>query len=503
MKKEAKNLHIVLQYGVYLAAFIFFAWLSYHIPFSADDWRWGTDIGIKELLGATQNSRYAGNFLVVIMTRFPLVNMIVMGFVPCIISMLITKLAIRKKNEPLSYAFFFVLASILFLCAGSRIWSETNGWIAGFANFVVSAVFVLVNLLVWTQTMGPEYSHKKDSVLICILMFLVSFVGQLFIENLAIINVILSLVFLCVYYRQTKHISFKYVSMTLGAILGLIVMFSSSLYSNLFYTGEALNGYRQILFLSQNSIGELIFSFVYQCARLVVRIGEENVVLTISVLISLALRLNIRVRDKGTITLAVSNLAFCVYYLIIGAFGVTYSSDDFKSAMISAVINLLYVLLVFFELFVLCRREETDAKKVLFYWTFALFTIVPLLFTSENGARLLYTFETVSVVIVVTLLYPLFSKLSYKKMLIFTVLAVLIAVLPATRYFVIYTANKDCENQRIELIEEAVENEQSSVMLERFPYPEYAPRSTPQSEEAMEDFKNFFNVPDALEITIE
>ena len=416
LPEKAETLHIILRYFVYLLAFLFYAWLSCHIPFSADDWRWGTEIGMEEFLNASINSRYAGNLFVIIMMRSRFLCMVIMATVSCMIPVLITKLAIKRKSGN-NHILFFVIANILYFCAGSRIWSETNGWIAGYANFVVSSLFMLINLTVWTQILEPDYLHKKDSVLSCILMFLVTLTGQLFIENLSIVNVIMAVAFLYAYYRKTKHISLKYVSMTVGAILGLIIMFSSSIYSKLFRTGEVLDGYRQILFLSKGSIGELIFSFAYQCARLVVRIGEENAILTMSILIVLALRLNVKSHSKGTIILTVSNIVFCAYYLIVGVCGVMYDDNNLLLAMVAALINLLYMLLVLFELYILYRSKESDAGKAIFYWLFSLFTIVPLVFTSENGARLLYMFETGAIVMVIVLLYPLVSKLSPKKML--------------------------------------------------------------------------------------
>lgn len=64
---------------LWLILAIFFLWMSYQIPYTHDDWDWGNSIGFTQLVYATVNSRYVGNFLVVILTRSEFIKTLVMG----------------------------------------------------------------------------------------------------------------------------------------------------------------------------------------------------------------------------------------------------------------------------------------------------------------------------------------------------------------------------------------------------------------------------------------
>ncbi len=57
--------------GVYILVWGGFAVLAYCFPYTGDDWMWGTSYGIKLLTTgfAGYNGRYAGNLIVLLLTR--------------------------------------------------------------------------------------------------------------------------------------------------------------------------------------------------------------------------------------------------------------------------------------------------------------------------------------------------------------------------------------------------------------------------------------------------
>ena len=48
--------------------------------------------------------------------------------------------------------------------------------------------------------------------------------------------------------------------MLLGAVVGLIIMFSSEIYTTLFVTGNAVGSYREIPLLGSNSISDVLYT---------------------------------------------------------------------------------------------------------------------------------------------------------------------------------------------------------------------------------------------------
>ena len=64
---------------IFLAALCFCFWLASKIPYTHDDWHWGISAGFQEFISAAVNSRYAGNLLVVIMTRSAFLKTVIIG----------------------------------------------------------------------------------------------------------------------------------------------------------------------------------------------------------------------------------------------------------------------------------------------------------------------------------------------------------------------------------------------------------------------------------------
>ncbi len=59
----------------------FFLLLSFFFPYTGDDWAWGSSIGIQRLMTGfdNYNGRYAGNVLVLLLTRSKLLNVVSMA----------------------------------------------------------------------------------------------------------------------------------------------------------------------------------------------------------------------------------------------------------------------------------------------------------------------------------------------------------------------------------------------------------------------------------------
>lgn len=74
VKNEYKNL---------LVTFLFFSLLSLTLIFSIDDFAWGTSLGIERFSSNFEdyNGRYIGNYVVLLITRYPVIRMLIYGVV--------------------------------------------------------------------------------------------------------------------------------------------------------------------------------------------------------------------------------------------------------------------------------------------------------------------------------------------------------------------------------------------------------------------------------------
>ena len=95
VKKTKIAAHIFI-YSVFMA---FCIWMAAQIPYTHDDWDWGISNGIEQLLGATLNARYVGNFFVVIMTRSKFLKTLIMGMGYFLIPYGLSSLAVWKQTE--------------------------------------------------------------------------------------------------------------------------------------------------------------------------------------------------------------------------------------------------------------------------------------------------------------------------------------------------------------------------------------------------------------------
>ena len=134
-KKRSVNLRFV---AVVAAVFLLLFALSYLFPYSGDDWAWGSEIGLKRLQTGfvDYNGRYAGNLLVMALTRVRLLRAAVMAVVYTATALLARNFASSKKNV------VFLFGVALFFLLPKRIFVQAVVWTSGFTNYVPSILLV-------------------------------------------------------------------------------------------------------------------------------------------------------------------------------------------------------------------------------------------------------------------------------------------------------------------------------------------------------------------------
>lgn len=123
-----------------LALFALFAVLAYLFPYSGDDWGWGSQIGIERLEGwfADYNGRYAGNLLVMALTRNKLVcALTVSAFLVCV-SVFPKIFASGRGIAP------YALGVLLLITVPKGVFTQAVVWTSGFSNYVPPIVFTML-----------------------------------------------------------------------------------------------------------------------------------------------------------------------------------------------------------------------------------------------------------------------------------------------------------------------------------------------------------------------
>lgn len=239
MTKTMHKLNIASQ----LVILLFYIFIAFCVPYCHDDWDWGLDVGITQWLHATLNSRYAGNFFVIIMTRSELVKTAVLALTMFLIPLLICRICDRQRSLAK-----YLFANALMLIIPQFMWQQTFGWVSGFANFVVPAALTLFLVLI----MERSIHSSRGLYWLCLPLAVAE---GLFSENLTLYALAAFLIFTVVCAIKTKRVNVFHIAMTASAAVSCVIMFSNSIYDALLSDGRALGGIRELVIDLDSGLG--------------------------------------------------------------------------------------------------------------------------------------------------------------------------------------------------------------------------------------------------------
>lgn len=208
-----------------LVIFFVFCGLSYLFPYTSDDWAWGSSIGMERLriMFKDYNGRYFGNFLVLIITRSKLLNILTKAASCTYICWLCYSYCGKKSTLTL------LLPFALLLIMPQPILKEAIVWTSGFSNYVPPALISATYL--YTISRITDKGPQKESH--PILTFLMAFSGALFIENITVFNVVLGVAVVGLIWIKQHRFYRSHIGFLVGAVLGAAVIFSNSAYAKI------------------------------------------------------------------------------------------------------------------------------------------------------------------------------------------------------------------------------------------------------------------------------
>ena len=453
-----------------LLALIFYLWLAAQIPYTHDDWDWGLAQGIRHLVTADINSRYAGNLVEVLLTRSALLKTLVMGLVFTLIPLAAGELAgdclrrLRGKGlDEKGRLALFLLANGLFLATPTAIWAQTCGWVAGFSNFVASGLLLLVYLALLLRLTEGERRPARPGVPGWLPYLLFGVVLQLFLENLSAWAVLAAAAFLVreIVFRKTRPDG-RLIALAVGALAGLGLMFSSNMYQTLWDTGAAVGDYRQLTFQKDWSLGRILGEFLRRfltefvpalCRRNGLLMGTLSLLVLLSGLRTAARRGRLTKADGALGSLT---LLYGVYYFVcwlrtvlggeaLGVSGLTIGADCLFLVLVTAA---------------LCRVCGRTAGERFWLW--------------PGGFR--------KVVLAVCLV---------------------LALVAGVRWGHIYADIGAVSRERNAMLAQARRGEAASVTLPAYPHPEALWYPDPNNEYRVPYFREFYGIPDGVEVSFE
>lgn len=481
---ETKKSGNLFRAAVYVLFAAFYLWLAAQIPYTHDDWDWGLDIGMKQWLNATVNSRYVGNFFEIIMTRSELVKILIMGAGFFLLPFLLSTITFSGKENRTSKnkVLGFILCNVLILSMHRTTWQQTYGWVAGYANFGISAIFLSVILRQLLKVFEHDAAQPDKLSFHTAMLFLISLAGQLFIENIALYVCLTSTLVNVIYWRRAKRFSWNYFAIFLASVTGLIIMFSSNIYSILWSTGEAVGGARHLLFHAGTDIKTAVLSCLYQLSELPFSLYAKNISICITIMVLMTVLL-LQKQSLGLWKKMIGcgvNAAVCLAVILANLLGEA-----------GFIVSVGFFAVVSIELIVLFKSQKEQLWKLIFVWISPVCIILPLIFTSELGARLFFTPSVLLIFFLMMLFYHAVAPLKRKGL--FWAVSCILACALLIQYGTVYYAIGTCKRHRDAIVEDAVAAGAETIFIPGYPYSEYIWLPDPEVRETF--FKDFYGIP--------
>lgn len=494
-----------MQLAYVLVSFVWFL-IALNLPYYGDDLVWGSPDGVTEWLTARTNSRYVGNGIEIVMTRSRFLKTLILTVVYSLIPILTAKIVRRvtyagENQSTLPY----LMANALIFGINTLVWRQTYGWIAGAANFVISYLFVLIYILVVLDD-GRKNSqsfriwHGMGCILLGIIM-------QLFIENLAIamVGISIAVVVYTRFYR--KKPGYAALSLLLGNVIGVGIMFSSSMYKTLFQTGNAVGGYRALSFSTDASLISVVKnSTIYLISGIVPTIYQEYAMPVTIVIVLLLVFLLIRQEKRRGACICVAGLSVAVTGYMVGTvYGilpVLFSGTRYKYLLHNLLASGgLFLLVSIGLILVLSQRRHSEQLVVaLGAWIAAPAVVAPLCVTTELGARLFVTPLLLLVIVATILAQAAIACMGRNGRRMCTAMAAAAVLLLSAKWTYIYYTTGAETAAHMEQFAQAAPGH--TVYVKPYTYRRYMNISTSRVV-ANENFLRFYNLPEDVTVILE
>ncbi len=478
-------------YALLLALFAFFLYLTAQIPYMHDDWDWGLPIGIEQLRTASINSRYVGNACVVALTRSGVLKTLVMALSFTLLPAMELRLVSRLGEKDTRKLPLLLFGALLLVLMPASIWRQSCGWVAGFCNFVLSALLLLgCHRLLFRPLSAPR---PGSWALAGVLLYGVAM--QLFLENVALYSVGVSLGLGLLRRVREKRFDPVLFALLLGNLLGLALLFSSGIYTVLFRDGQAMGATRELV--PNDHVG--LLPWLLRCLLYYIKyfppLWGRNTLLSCAVLVLLALSAG----KKQRLPLALVNLAFALYFLATAVFGDFALSTEKRSLYLAIALNFLYFCTVCLECLLIFRNRRRLCARLLFYWLSGPLVLLPLAITTMEGGRLFFTPYVLQSVFMLLLFSEFLSAHPFPRER--TLSLVLCALLcgACLRLGLAYGEIGSAYRSRLALLQA----ESGEIVLPQLPHQELLWFPDPETQTRVGYFRAFYGVSDAPTLRFE
>ncbi|MDR2526197.1 MAG: hypothetical protein LBC83_08490 [Oscillospiraceae bacterium] len=477
--------------------FVFYFFIGFILPYMHDDWAWGSQIGLDRLATSfvNYNGRWAGNLLVLAITRSVLLRAFVYAISFTSIAVFGARLAGGGQGA-------FALFALLLLAIPRGQAASVVAWTSGFANYAASMALVTPLLCYIWQLLSPKKdAPQSDNFPRCAIAALGIFAASLFIEHVTLM--LLGLLLLCLARHLMLH---KKPALPLLLLLAAVIGAAVLMFTNGAYSVEAItdpNHYQKVALNSPGTmLGAAARQYMQSVAPLLLLSNTPLALLLGCGAGMVALMKSRRAKKRARFAFLA-----CAFVLFAGAAYALFRDElptpgnDKRS--LSAVTFAFFIALA--GVLLLCGSLR---KRGAFLLAAGLGMTAPLLLASPIGHRNFFAIHIVWIVLA-TFLYCYIGQqirarisLRHAELLLRWARSAAIfgIAFAASCYIFVYGSLALAARRQIDRVHSEIAAGASVVQLEQLPFNEWAWNAYPANDLFAERFKLFYKIPENIEI---
>lgn len=474
-----------------------FALLAYLFPYSGDDWAWGSEIGAERLQNWFEgyNGRYAGNLLVMTLTRSKGLCVFVMALCLVLAGLFPSLFAGVKGLAS------FALGTVFLLVIPGEVFTQSVVWTSGFSNYVPPALLTLFYFIITKNIFGNEIPHYRAFVPFVSLFM--GFAGALFMENITVFNIMAALCVIIFTFVRFRKVFAVHIAYFVGSVAGAVLMFTNSAYRLIAQKGDFYRSFfyeRGFVDMATENIKETFEQFFASNPLALSFLSVLCILLCITFLKS-----NQDSKKKTAVIASVYVNLICLGLICFK--GRLYDWDIFYNnriyAVVSAVmmfcIGMLYFLAV---AVIICFC--IDCKKVKGKAVFLLFCIVgvvaPLMVVSPIGPRCFFPPYLFLSCLCVLLFSYLSDRLAFSEKVQMGFQRLFVGIVCALCSFLVgvYGVIHYYDVTRTEYIKKQTDEGFKNVVTYYLPFTSYVWNGDPDSVPWDESYKKFYGIDEKV-----
>ena len=478
---------------IYTALFFCYAFLALLFPYTGDDWAWGSSIGMERLkiFFKDYNGRYAGNLIVMMLTRSKVLDALVMAASFLLVCHFSHAYSADKTSASL------LLAAVLFFIMPKSVLVQAVVWTAGFTNYMLSALITVGYLLFIKEITGNEISPVKETPTHCAGMFILGFIGALFVESVTVFNICLAVASIFYMFLRFRTYRRAQVGFLLGSIIAAVIMFSNGAYDRV---AQGVDYYRS----TPADLQETICVAVEHAEEILDYMIYDN--LLFSVIISgLLLILVLQCIKNGKCTLCgllsavlhvCSLLLICLKAPIVEKLEMRFVLEGLTKSLIPILFALLYGVSIL--ILVLCVIEKGRRFRMLLPFYCIPVSLAPLLIVTPIGPRCVFLSYFFMIVFAADLFGYVRKQILPEEKWTGKLLGLVVALQLLFYYSIFYPIHY-YDTLRLDYIKVQAAEGKQTVVISDLPNNEYLWNSLPCFGNLSERYKLFHNLDENLQ----